>query len=556
MRAIRRRGGEGKSKHSKRSVKMLTDIFSKNADTTTVSKRNDTPILDSLTFEEIYEELTRGTEKSIVIVFDNLDRLDYRGLQNAWGTLQIFANHFDQMPNSSNGRLLQNQQDPKDCSRPWILLPVSGEAFRMMDELGVSSGGVSIAKLFIRVFEIPTLITTDWRGYFLSQAQKAFPDSDEEELSTVYAIASRTLLRIEGRTPRNAKRFINSMVAQARVFPEVCLASIAAYCLVRDSYTLASRGRSDAPGETSDAASATKEGARSFAEFATEVIAGTHELSPYIESFSDCSDDLLADLAMMAYGQFTRESASEVFVVSQIRSVLEGRAHADVYGIVRGNEGSWSLITTEVKDGLLGAGHDETPSWVYEMLLSLSDRSSDYYEEDSVERDHLAAVLISSISNMRAGSSGCSDPISEFVPHCHESTVSGLLEIVDDALSNNLSELLALEEDELEKTAAKESRAEEARTLFLKTAGDVAPILEASYNDVSAVRDMVHTVLDNLCLGGHYADFIVQCVERTGTVKWLEGRPPKNLVEFFFFTGHCEESSMPWSIRRSCACSD
>lgn len=529
--AVRRGGGEDKPEHSKQSVKMLTDIFSRNTDTTTVSKRNNSPILDSLAFEKIYMELAGSTKKTIVVVFDNLDRLDCEGLRDAWGTLQIFANCFDQV--SGGRRSLQAQMRNKDSFRPWILLPVSGEAFQMMDEFGANSEGVSIAKLFIRVFEIPTLITTDWRGYFLLQAQKAFPDSDEEELSTVYAIASRTLLRIEGRTPRNAKRFINSMVAQVRVFPGVCLASIAAYCLMKDSYALATRGGSGTSGEMDDETDIAKGGMRSFAEFATEVIAGSHELSPYIESFSDCSDDLLGDLAMMAYGQFSRESASEVFVISRIRSVLEGRARADICSVVQGNEGSWSLITTEVKDGLLGVGRDETPSWVYEMLQSLNDRSSGYYEKDSVERDHLASVLIASIGNMRTGFGGCSESISEFVSRCPESTVSNLLAVVDDALSHNLNELLALEDVDLEETAIDENRAEEARTLFLKAAEDAAPILEASYNDVSAARSMVHTILDNLCLGSHYADFIVRCSERTRTAKWLEGRPPKNSVEFF-----------------------
>lgn len=508
-----------KRERAKRAAKILTDIFSRNADTTTVSKRNDSPVLDSLAFEEIYEELAISAEETIVIVFDNLDRLDSKGLQEAWGTLQIFANHFDQGPLGRQFAL--TQPHAQKSTKPWILLPISGNAFQLMDEFGTNSGTVSIAKLFIRVFEIPTLITTDWRGYFLSQAQKAFPNSTEEELSTVYAIASRTLLRTEGRTPRNAKRFINSMVSQARVFPKICLASIAVHCLMKDSYTLITRTETNL-----DRASGST---RSFGEFATDVIAGNDKLSPYIESFSGCADDLFGDLAMMTYGQFTPEAASEVFAVSQIRSMLSGRIRIDIYSVVRGNEGSWSLITKEIKEWLLSVSQDATPSWVFEALLSLGDKNSRHYEADSVERDHLASVLIASIANMRAGTRGCSDVISRFIPKCSDTTVSKLLSVANDALSSNLEKLLTLENGERED----EEAVQEARSLFLETSGELAPILAESYTSVSEMHSTVQTILNELPLGGHYAPFIVESIEHSSTANWLKDRPPRDLSELF-----------------------
>lgn len=495
-----------------RTAQYITNIFSKSSDSTTVTKRDNSPILDSLIFEEQFRKLVNLGKKTIVIVFDNLDRLDHEELRNTWSTLQIFASCF----NLSDSEVPRKENPPAKARRPWILLPISGGAFQLMDEQGLDSGGISISKLFIRVFEIPTPITSDWRGYFLSQARIAFPESSEEVLASVYAAASHALLRTESRTPRNAKRFINSMVAQARVYPSIHLTSIAVFCFIKDDYILLCAH--DGEGEGDNASSKP-----TFAEYMTDIIAGKSSASHHIDPFEGYAENLRGDLAMMAYGLFSHEAASEVFVGLQMRTFFSGKSSLDIYDLVSGNQGSWSLITRETESELAASDSTTTPPWVFKMLQSLYAAGSDCFERDNVERDHLASLLIGRISSLSTRAQSYGIAIASFIPKCQKTAINHLVGILRPDLSEHMETIRRYSEDGDNAALSK------ALTAFDQLLIELVPILESlCRHGGKSTKELVESNLSSIDFGSYYGYFFSVCCTESENTNWLYCRPPKN----------------------------
>lgn len=390
----------------------LTYFFGKKPITTTIKQEERAAILDSLAFESYYRSLLESPVligKKLVIAFDNIDRLRENELHAAWNTLQVFAGDGEPIKNAT--------------TKPWVLLPISRTVFNQLD----SSGGEGvISKVFIRSFEIPTPISTDWKTYFINLTAASFPKASEKDLQLVYAIASRALLKAEKRVPRNAKQFINEMVSQMLVYHSVDLVSIAVFCYLRRCASF-------------------RDEQCSFMDFMISIIGGNSEYEHFISLIETDAHSLRDDLAMMTFGQFSAAKASEVYVSSVVSKAIRDQTGINVDSIIGDRLGAWDLLYAEIEKEL-GMGSDRISNeWICRFIASFNREQDESSIEDCIPQERILKLLLSALTLFRYPQ--CADigkPLTEVLSKCSKTE----MERVSSLLFEGLSRIVSENEDE------------------------------------------------------------------------------------------------------------
>lgn len=215
---------------------LLSLLFNKGpTEKTTITSKTVNPT--SIEFEEKFNavlgEALGNNKKKIVLILDNLDRVDAKDALSIWSTLQTFFQHKGMKRASWHERL-------------WLLVlyDLSGLS-QLWEDSGKPSGKTAVSfidKSFQVRFEVPALVLSDWRQFLMDQLAKAFPDHSESDLHEVYRVLALNVARSGTMlTIRELKLFINQIGAvhkqwaagddrQADTFP---LALIAYYALLR-----------------------------------------------------------------------------------------------------------------------------------------------------------------------------------------------------------------------------------------------------------------------------------------------------------------------------------
>lgn len=475
----------------------LAGFFSKQVSDTTVTTQTEySSILDSCVFERLFNRALNLTDKTVVIAFDNLDRLDNSEILSVWRTLQIFSS---QNAGVENGK------------RAWLILPITRDAFVELEGCSYKKSHegdnqlASLSKLFIRNFEVPTPISTEWKEYFFAQTRIAFPAIDDETLAHVYATASRSLLSMELRTPRNAKRFLNSMVAESKVFPCMDLKSIAAYCYLRDAYNMEDKGEN-------------------FIDYMIEVINGSAKESFYLQSSEIQNSDLRNDLAMMAFGQPSPEKASEVFVYAKINNAIAHGKNVDISKLVDGSPGSWETINRLIEDEIEGSAWEYTPSWVFRLLNSLNPDSFSFKPSDDVMRNKLAQTLLRGIAGIRESQlRGSGEVLARYL---HTSNQNVVLHI-EKCFVEELEALL--------RAAKEESKSgSDVRNAAVRFVYEAYPVFQSIYEHSEEARLSLVSSLESIDFGNIYEDLLSIAAEQSTqdySKAWLIGHPPSSFGE-------------------------
>ncbi|APZ94540.1 P-loop NTPase fold protein [Fuerstiella marisgermanici] len=165
-----------------------------------------TPEPTSIEFEEYFEELlkdslTKVPERKLVIVIDNLDRVDANDAQTIWAALQPFIG----IPHSelSSAQRQVTFIIPYDRSGLKKLWSANGD-----DEVVDSF----IEKTFALRFSVPPPVLSDWRKFASDQLATAFPDhSDAQRTEVIRVLDSvRQSAKVEF-SPRQLKVAINQV---------------------------------------------------------------------------------------------------------------------------------------------------------------------------------------------------------------------------------------------------------------------------------------------------------------------------------------------------------
>ena len=176
-------------------------------------------------FHDLLDEALKHKDRKLLIVVDNLDRVEPSDALSIWSTLQTFLGH-------------REYQRPDWIERLWVLIPYDDKAIlRLWDRSGREDNSPLVAsflnKTFQLRFRVPPLLLTNWRGFLQEALQQALPDHQETDYYGVYrAFATNGGLETSAPTPRGLKTFVNQIGALHREWQdEFPLSYLACYVL-------------------------------------------------------------------------------------------------------------------------------------------------------------------------------------------------------------------------------------------------------------------------------------------------------------------------------------
>ena len=140
--------------------------------------------------------------RRLVIVIDNLDRVNTEQALAVWSTLQTFV----------------RQRDSREqwLDHLWCVLPFDGDAIRRLWP-HESAHGTNVAESFLDKtfqvrFEVPLPLLSNWKDYLMARLKDAMPSHTDDEFFRVYRLY--TVRRTPGAlspTPRELKLFVNQV---------------------------------------------------------------------------------------------------------------------------------------------------------------------------------------------------------------------------------------------------------------------------------------------------------------------------------------------------------
>ena len=193
-----------------------------------------TPDPTSVEFESVFRRLLsealQPKDRKLLLVIDNLDRVQPSDALSIWSTLQTFLGHSD-----------YRRADWID--RLWVLIPYDGNAIlRLWDRSGGASDGYDstlatsfLDKTFQLRFRVPPLFLLNWRDFLQEHLQEALPHHQEADFHDVYrAFAAKGGLEKSAPTPRDLKILVNQIGTLHRVWQdEFPLSHLACYVLLQ-----------------------------------------------------------------------------------------------------------------------------------------------------------------------------------------------------------------------------------------------------------------------------------------------------------------------------------
>lgn len=215
---------------------MLVHLSRNVTRTVTTRMPDPTSIEFRAAFETLLGKALQHPDRRLVVVMDNLDRIDAEEAIAIWSTMRTFTD-----PGMRRGPTTWRD-------RLWLLVPFDKHALSrlwpekseqqpvpMTNEEEANENGYTypspvtetlpLAEAFERKsfqvgFTLPRLLLSDWRAYFDEQLRRALPEHEpSEDFFTAYRVfrACRSGSDFEA-TPREIKSFVNALSAQHRVW--------------------------------------------------------------------------------------------------------------------------------------------------------------------------------------------------------------------------------------------------------------------------------------------------------------------------------------------------
>ena len=227
-----------------KTLKPLPRILSGQTSTETLTTVTETPDPTSVEFEAIFRELLNDAlsskNRKLVLVIDNLDRVQPQDALSIWSTLQTFLGHSDYLR-------------PKWLDHLWILIPYDHDAILRLwdsgyqepystDDKDFAPGMMTASfldKTFHLRFKTPPLLLLNWRDFLQDALKQAFPSHTEEDFRDIYrAYAIKRGLETAAPTPRDLKVFVNQIGTLHRERQdEFPLSRLACYVLIQQDST-------------------------------------------------------------------------------------------------------------------------------------------------------------------------------------------------------------------------------------------------------------------------------------------------------------------------------
>ena len=229
----RKSRGEGDDEDG--GLNELPALVTGQASTESRSIVTQTPDPTSVEFESVFRDLLgealEPESRRLLLVLDNLDRVQPSDALSIWSTLQTFLGYSDYRRANWIDRL-------------WVLIPFDGDAIlRLWDrpssdatESTNSAWATSfLDKTFQLRFRVPPLLLSNWRGFLQESLKQALPDHQEADFHDVYRVfAAKGGLERSAPTPRDLKIFVNQIGGLHREWQdEFPLSHLACYVLLQ-----------------------------------------------------------------------------------------------------------------------------------------------------------------------------------------------------------------------------------------------------------------------------------------------------------------------------------
>lgn len=196
-----------------------------------------TPDPTSIEFQTVFHEVLvtalRDAPRKLLIVLDNLDRVDTEDALKIWSTLRTF---FD----------FANTQAYDALSKLWILLPFDTSGIRRLWDHAIETqlAGVPIVqsqslsqsfidKTFQASFRVSPPILSGWQRFLKDQLQTAFPSHSQDDFHKIYRIFDLTNYGTRPPTPREIKLFVNRVGAIHRQWQDAIPLPVQAFYVAR-----------------------------------------------------------------------------------------------------------------------------------------------------------------------------------------------------------------------------------------------------------------------------------------------------------------------------------
>ena len=188
-------------------------LLAQKQDINTLSSTSSNPDPTSLEFGDKFEQLVKAaisnSSRKLILVLDNLDRIDQDSALSILTTLQTFLQHD-----------IKEKQEYKGI---WVIIPYDLQGLsRIWNPNKDPSNAVTFSMLNKRFqirFYVPPLLLSDLRQYVIDQLKIAFPDHRTiehlKDLNSTYLIYRDLIASEKGTTPspRDIKIFINQIGA-------------------------------------------------------------------------------------------------------------------------------------------------------------------------------------------------------------------------------------------------------------------------------------------------------------------------------------------------------
>ena len=204
-------------------------------------------------FQRVFVNLCNralNTNRRLLIVIDNLDRIEAAEALNMWATMRTFFEY------DEGGRPSPGEDNWRN--RLWLIIPLDRSALQRLwkDDGSGSLINSFIQKTFDIVYDVPTPVLTKRKEFFQSELKAAIDDSTQE-YEVVYFLADRYREQIS--TPREIKLFINHRAGLYLQWKgKIDLPLLALYIL----QTASPKPLESAPAEPAEAAAAVSPTAR------------------------------------------------------------------------------------------------------------------------------------------------------------------------------------------------------------------------------------------------------------------------------------------------------
>ena len=220
-----------------RHLEEFTTFLTGQGSTETNTIVTQTPDPTSVEFESVFRDLLQDAlgknDKKLLLVIDNLDRVQLSDALSIWSTLQTFLGHSD-------------YRDDKWLNRLWVLVPYDRDGIMRLwdhsDDAQTKSPDQNLTESFLDKtfqirFKVPPLLLSKWHDFLENSLKCALPDHGEPDRLDV-----RRVFGLNGGldksppTPRDLKIFVNQIGALHRERqPDFALSEYACYVLFKKS---------------------------------------------------------------------------------------------------------------------------------------------------------------------------------------------------------------------------------------------------------------------------------------------------------------------------------